>query len=268
MRRLLHITLVLPLLSGCGDAAQHAAEEALHEGAAPYRDGRFEEAAATYAKATHDPRVSFNLGNALHRMQLTDSATKAYGMSEPALGDTLLRTAVRYNLANGWTTIALEADSGIARCDKELEATLIEGDDIAQKLRMAVARDSLVRVRQRLDHLEDSALLQGATAYKEALRLSPSDEDARYNLALVQQRIAKRRKEAEQREKDRQKDEDKALSEKALLLIKKADELVDLYKFTEALKVLQDGLKAEPTLQQKQDYMNKLDLVTKAAKAQ
>jgi hypothetical protein len=31
---------------------------------------------------------------------------------------------------------------------------------------------------------------------------------------------------------------------------------------------LQEGLKAEPSLQQKQEYMNKLDVVTKAAKAQ
>lgn len=265
MRRPIHIALMPFLLLACGDAAQHAAEEALHEGAVPYREGRFEDAAAIYAGATHDPRVRFNLGNALYRMQLADSATRTYRTNEPALEDTALRSAVRYNLANGWTTIALATDSAIATCDKELESTLIQGDDIAMKLRMAVARDSLVRVRQQLDHLEDSALAQGAAAYKEALRLSPTDEDARYNLALVQQRIAQRRKEAEQRKKDQQKNEDKALSEKALLLMKKADELVDLYKFTEALKVLQDGLKAEPTLQQKQDYMNKLDVVTKAA---
>lgn len=268
MRRLLHIAVLPPLLLGCGDAAQQAAEEALHEGAIPYREGRFQEAAAVYAAAPHDARVSFNLGNALYRMQLADSATRSYRISEPAIMDTTLRAAVRYNLANAWTTIALDADSAIHRCDKELETTVIQGDDIAMKLRMAVTRDSLARVRQQLEHLEDSALALGAAAYKEALRLSPADEDARYNLALVQQRITQRRKEAEQRQNDQQKNEEKTLSDKALLLMKKADELVDRYKFTEALKVLQDGLKAEPTLQQKQDYMNKLDLVTQAAKAQ
>ncbi len=267
MRSLLHITLAM-LLAGCGDAAQHAAEKALHQGAAPYHDQRYTEAAAIYASATYDPRVAYNLGNALYRMNLPDSATKTFGMVPPSDADTALLVATRYNMANAWTTIALEADSAIAKCQEQLEHSLIEGEDIARKVRMAVTRDSLIHARQRLDHLVDSALIQGANAYKGSLRMAPADEDARYNLAFVQRWIAQRRKEAEQRRQDQEKNEEKTLTEKALLLMKKADELVDLYKFTEALQLLQEGLKAEPSLQQKQEYMNKLDVVTKAAKAQ
>ena len=255
MRSLLHITLAM-LLAGCGDAAQHAAEKALHQGAAPYHDQRYAEAAAIYASATYDPRVAYNLGNALYRMNLPDSATKTFGMVPPSDADTALLVATRYNMANAWTTIALEADSAIAKCQEQLEHSLIEGEDIARKVRMAVTRDSLIHARQRLDHLVDSALIQGANAYKGSLRMAPADEDARYNLAFVQRWIAQ------------EKNEEKTLTEKALLLMKKADELVDLYKFTEALQLLQEGLKAEPSLQQKQEYMNKLDVVTKAAKAQ
>ena len=50
--------------------------------------------------------------------------------------------------------------------------------------------------------------------------------------------------------------------------MQQADEMVERYEFTKALNLLRDALKTDPTLQQRQDYMNKLDVVTKAAAAQ
>jgi len=172
-----------------------------------------------------------------------------------------------HNLGNSWTLLALDADSVSKRGSEILKGMKIEGQDISGKVRQLVMRDSLQKEQLRLEHLVDSALAQGADAYKNALRGSPADEDARHNLALVQKRIAARVKEAAQKAKNKDQNKNKGLSERAKMLLAKADELVEQYKFTEALKVLQDGLKAEPTLQQQQDYMQKLDVVTKAAQA-
>ena len=80
---------------------------------------------------------------------------------------------------------------------------------------------------------------------------------------------ARAKKAAEENDKDqnKDKDKDKGLSERAKLIMQKADELVDQYLFKDALKVMNDGLKADPTLKQQQEYMHKLDVVTKAAEA-
>jgi hypothetical protein len=53
-----------------------------------------------------------------------------------------------------------------------------------------------------------------------------------------------------------------------MIILQKADELVDAYKFAEALALLNAGLKQDPTLEQRKDYMEKLELVQKAAGTQ
>ena len=46
----------------------------------------------------------------------------------------------------------------------------------------------------------------------------------------------------------------------------RADELVEKYLFQEALDVMRQGVQQDPTLQQRKDYMDKLDMITKAAR--
>lgn len=266
MKRMAHIAVLL-LATACGDAAQRAAEDALHEGAPPYREGRYVDAAAIYGAATHDPRVAYNLGNTFIKQHLPDTALRAYAQAIERGTNDADDAMSWYNMGNGWATLAHDADSMVDRGEELLKGMRIEGDDIAMKLRSIVARDSIQQDLQRLEHLLDSALAQSADAYKNTLRRTPADEDARYNLALVQKHIAMRVKEAAEKAKNQQKDKDQELSERALKLMQQADELVDQYKFTEALKLLQDGLKTDPSLKQKQEYMNKLDVVTKAAQA-
>ena len=62
-------------------------------------------------------------------------------------------------------------------------------------------------------------------------------------------------------------DEKKELSERAKLIMKRADELVEQHKFKEALEVMEQGLKQDATLQKEKEYMDKLGVVTKAASA-
>ena len=127
-------------------------------------------------------------------------------------------------------------------------------------------RDSLQRQRNGLDHLVDSALTEGAEQFKNTLRRTPQDEDARHNLAIAQRLIAARPKNPGGNGSNK-KDEKKELSERAKLIMKRADELVEEHKFQEALEVLEQGLKQDATLQKEKEYMDKLGVVTKAARA-
>lgn len=266
MKRMAHIA-VLVLATACGDASQRAAEKALHEGVPPYREGRYVDAATIYGAATNDPRVAYNLGNTFLKQHLLDTAVYTYAQAIERGTNDPDDAMSWYNLGNGWAILAHDADSMADHGEEALRGMRIAGDDIAMRLRSIVARDSVQQDLQRLEHLVDSALAQSAEAYRNTLRRTPTDEDARYNLALVQERIAMRMKEAAEKAGNQKKDKDQELSERALKLMQQADELVDQYKFTEALKLLQDGLKADPSLKQKQEYMNKLDVVTKAAQA-
>ena len=59
---------------------------------------------------------------------------------------------------------------------------------------------------------------------------------------------------------------DGELGDKAKLIMARADELVEKYLFQEALDVMRKGVQQDPTLQQRKDYMDKLDMITKAAR--
>jgi hypothetical protein len=266
MKRFIHIALIA-LVTACGSPAERAAEDALRKGEQPYRQGQYHAADSIYAQAAFDPRVAYDLGNALYEQDLLDTAIRSYSAAIEGTFNEDLKAAGSYNLGNGWALLAHDADSLSDLSEKLLSEMRIEGNDLGQKVRQFVVRDSLQQGVVRLEHMVDSALAQSADAYKNNLRRTPADEDARHNLAVVQKLIAQRVKEAAERKKNKDQDKNKGLSERAKLLMKKADELVEQFKFTDALKVLQDGLKTEPTLQQQQEYMHKLDVVTQAAQA-
>ena len=260
------LPLIVLLLAGCGTQQERDAENALHTGEEAYREGRFNDAADTYAKASFDPRVGYDLGNALYRQQLWDTAVSAFTNASDVLPNGPLKADALHNLGNGWMQRSSYADSVSTVMANTASGIRIEGDDIGRKVRQVVMRDSMQRGAQQLQQLVDSALLQSASAYKNSLRLDPTDDDTRHNLALALYKIAAREKAANERDGDKNK-EDKELSARAKEIMAKADELVEQYKFQEALKVMQDGLKEDPTLKNKKDYMDKLTVVNTAAAA-
>jgi len=268
MKYVVYIALIV--LTACGTPAERAAEHALREGVKTYRTQHFEQAAATYAQASFDPRVAYNLGNTLYRQALWDTAMATYGQAIASTPVGREQAPAFHDLGNCWMQLASRADTLEKQAGDQLSTIKIDGDDIGRKVRLFVVRDSLRTTQRDLVHLIDSALVQGSEAYKNALRRSPTDEDSRHNLALAQGMIAARVKKAaddQAKEKEKDKDKNKGLSERAKLIMQKADELVEQYLFKEALTVMNDGLRTDPTLKQHQEYMHKLDVVTKAAEA-
>ncbi|MCB0770953.1 MAG: VWA domain-containing protein [Flavobacteriales bacterium] len=259
--------VIMASTTGCGTAEERAAERALYEGEHPYRTERFADAVEIYARGGADPRVQHNLGNAEYRSARWDSAIAAYGKSVMAFTSAHDQASAAHNLGNAWSAAASEADSASIRILERIRTIRIDGDDIGRKVHLMVERDSLRKLNIEQIQLVDSALAQAAEAYKAALRRNPADEDTRHNLALAQYRIAERIEEADA-DGDKGEENGRAeLSQEAKEIMAKADELVEQYRFKEALNVMQDGLKAHPTLQQEQAYVQKLDVVTKAAEA-
>lgn len=255
------------MLFACGTPAERAAEVALHEGEAPYRKGDFAGAAMIYASATTDGRVAANLGSALYRSGLLDTAIAGFAAATERSADIMVQARACYDLGNAWFMLSRRADSTANEAGRMLSTMTIQGQDIRQQVRRIVERDSIAREQVRLLSLVDSALAQSSNAYRNSLRRDPLDEDARHNLSLVDRIIAARRKDNADREGGKEDENNKALSARAMQLIEQADALVDEFKFAEALALLRNALAAEPSLSQRKDYMDKLDVVTKAAEA-
>ncbi|MBK9177608.1 MAG: hypothetical protein IPM46_15000 [Flavobacteriales bacterium] len=254
------------VLGSCGTPEQRLADRALRLGARHYFDSAFVRADSAFAIAPHDARAVYDRGMAAQASFAFGDAASHFEQAA-AMDTTALRPLALYNLGHARLDEARDADTTIARIQHNLGRTAPATDDITDRVSAFVLTDSLSREATRLEGRIDSALVGAINGFKACLRLTPADEDARHNLVLAQSIWAKRQKERSDRSKDGDKDKDKALTEKAKLLLQQADELVDQYRFKDALQLLQGGLKQEPSLSNKKEYMDKLDLVTKAAEA-
>ncbi len=268
MERMKWSTCIFALmLVACGNEQERTAERALRSGSALFHAERYVAADSTYATAPFDARTVYNRGNSNHR---SGHWNEAIGHYRDAIAmDSLrgLRSSAFYNLGTTQLTEALHADTSVGTNNEILGKIVVDGPDIAAKVSQFVLRDSLQREISRLEALIDSSLAQAQDSYKEALRRTPGDDDARFNLTYVRRLMAQRVKEGRGDGGKGKDDKQQELSAKAKLIMQRADELVEAYKFQEALQVLQDGLKQDPSLQAKKEYMDKLNTVTKAAAA-
>ena len=255
--------MALLLLQACGDADARLAARALQDGNTHYHQERFAQADSSYAGAPGDHRAVYNRGNSAHRSAAWNAAVQHFGTAVELADSAVDRARAQYNLGNARRLQARYADSLGQALGRDIAGIRIEGPDIAGKVRLAVHRDSLRQLQQRMLHLTDSALVAGAEAYRKCLRLEPHAEDARHNLTAALTLIAERRSGDDGANTNK----DQALSERARQLLAEADELVEQYRFREALELLRSALEKEPSLEQRKDYMDKLDVVTKAAQA-
>ncbi|MCB9184760.1 MAG: hypothetical protein H6591_12685 [Flavobacteriales bacterium] len=253
-------------LMACGSPEQRLAERALHQGVAAYHDSAYQVADSAFALAPDDARAVYDRGVNGLALHGPVYAAEHFGTAA-RLDSGNVRPLAFYNSGAAQLQEAREAESTIARITRDLERTAPTTDDINDRLHALVQTDSLRRESHRLEGRIDTALTGSIEAFKNSLRHDPDQEDARHNLMLAMRLWAKRQKDKARDGDKNDKDKEKALTERARLLLEKADELVDAFRFQEALRVLQDGLKQEPSLSTKKEYMDKLDLVTKAAQA-
>jgi tetratricopeptide (TPR) repeat protein len=258
------ITLSL-LLAACGDPDKRAVEKALRAGSASYHEGDLETALAHFQDAPEDHRLKYNAGVVLDHLDRLGEATQRFEEAAVLADSSVQRANAQYNLGHTWQRRATVADTLAAQAARAA-AAMQPGGDITEQVRNAVVLDSLLISISKELLFSDSALLQGREAYRAALRNNPHDEDARYNLTMVQNTLAARAKAAEQRRRERDAEKGKELTQLARAIIARADSLVGRYAFDEALRTMREGLEREPALMQRKDYSDKLETVTKAAR--
>lgn len=263
-----HAPFTLLLLAACGSPQERDAERALRLGAAAFDEGRFEKADSLYALAPHDARAAFNGGNSAFRLGRWPDAARRFSESMRLDSSAGHAARARFNLAAAHLAEARDADTTIARLHREVGQLRMDGTDIARDVATFVLRDSLQRDLMRLESSIDSAYAAAVRWNKAALRADPSDDDARRNLMIARRAFEARLRAREAaRQGDKDSDKEKQLSQRAQLLMQQADSLVEQYRFRNALELLQKGLREDPSLRSKEEYMRKLETVNKAAQA-
>lgn len=257
---------IIPLLAlaACGTPG----ERALRLGAEAYDEGAFARADSLFALAPDDARALFNRGNSAFRMGRWDEAARQFQAAMQLDSAAGRRAAAPFNLGAARLAEARHADTAITRLQRDLGQLRLEGTDIARDVATFVRRDSLRRDLVRLESTIDSAYAAAIRWNKRALRADPADDDARLNLAIAQRAFdARQRARRSGQDGQDKKDQDRQLSPRALILMQQADSLVEQYRFRSALDLLQQGLREDPSLKSKQEYMQKLETVTQAAQA-
>jgi Ca-activated chloride channel homolog len=157
----------------------------VNEGNELYRSKKFDRAREKYRRADRtkpDGRESrFNDGNAAYRSGDIKGALESYEQAGRRAGG---REDVTSSLYNAGTTFLNAADQGAAN---PILAQAAGGD--AQKLRMEGYRKAI-------------------DLYKQALKLDPAHEDARYNLAYAQRKLEQMQQQQQNKNDKQQKKKD------------------------------------------------------------
>lgn len=261
-------SLLLLLLTACRSPQERDAERALRMGAVAYDDSRFEQADSLFSLAPVDARATYNAGNSAFRLGHWPDAARRFAESLRLDTSAVNTSRACFNLAAAHLADARDADTTIARLGRDIGRLRIEGADIARDVATFVLRDSLQRDMLRLESGIDSAYAAAIRWNKAALRAAPGDDEARRNLVIAQRAYeARQRAKEAARQGDKDRDKDQKLSLRAQQLMQQADSLVEQYRFRNALELLQKGLREDPSLRSKEDYMRKLETVNKAAQA-
>ncbi|MFZ1693868.1 MAG: hypothetical protein WAT74_11765 [Flavobacteriales bacterium] len=266
MKRILLIGMVV--LASCATPEERLAERALRMGASAYDAEDYAKADSLFASAPFDARALFNSGNSGFRMARWSDAIARFREARHLDSSAAHRHHVLFNLAAAHLADARDADTSIVRLTRDLGALRIEGHDIAQDVSTFVLRDSLRLDLMRLESSIDSSYAAAIRWNKAVLRMNPGDDDARLNLVLAKRAYDARKKARDARDqRDKDKDKNQELSVRAQLIMQQADSLVEQYRFNKALELMHQGLREDPSLKQKEEYMKKLETVTNAAQA-
>lgn len=180
MKRSLFI--ILFVFIGFGLFAQNSkgARKAVRSGNKSYKDQLYGTAEADYRKALEEDasskEASFNLANTYYKQQRWDDALKEYQHY------LTLEAENPEKMGSAWSNI------GNTYLKKKANEKAAAGGGAAM---MGAAAGQQQPQQGQAKQQEDN-LKQSMEAYKNALRLNPTDDDTRYNLAVVQKMIKDR----------------------------------------------------------------------------
>lgn len=183
-------------------------------------------------------------GNALFAEGKFDEANNAY---RDAQLDQPTSPLIDYNIAN-----TLHEKKSYEEAIKLYDKITKNSDD---PLLQAKAFYNLGNTLFRLDKWPESIL-----AYKEALKIDPNDEDAKYNLEYVRTKL-KQNADKEQQGQDKQQDQQQQKiepSDYARRLKAQAEALVARREYQRAHDLMQRGLQEDETVAAFQDFIDRI----------
>ncbi|NDV78887.1 tetratricopeptide repeat protein [Dysgonomonas sp. 511] len=180
---------ILFITFALGLSAQKEARKAVRSGNKAYKEQLYGTAQGEYEKALgHDAsskEASYNLANTYYKQQRWDDALKEYDHYLTLEKDNPEK------MSAAWSNVGNTYLKKKANEKSQAQAMQNQGQQPQQG-------------GQQTDHLKLSM-----EAYKNALRLNPTDDETRYNLAVVQKMIQDRQNEDQNQNQDKQQDQDK-----------------------------------------------------------
>ncbi len=184
-------------------------------------------------------------GNKLFEEGKFDAANNAYRdaqLSNPA------SPLIDYNIAN-----TLYEKKNYEEALKSYDKALKGADDASFQSEIYYNKGNCLF---RLNKLPESIL-----AYKDALKLNPDDEDAKYNLEFVRSKLKENADQQEQDQNQQQQEKKVEPSEYAKKLKAQAEAFVAQREYKRAHDLMQAGLKVDETVAAFQDFMTRIQSI-------
>lgn len=258
--KLLCVVLVLASASSVGQI-DHAL---IYKASQAYEAGNFNSADSLYTVAldtdSGDELALFNRGVVRFESSRYEEAISDFYSAAESFEEDSLKSNAYFNLGNahikGWYQKDFTLDVLKAQIE-ELGQT--DGSNVDIKMINYLKKDSLLQIQKKVLSAKKQHLHDGIKAYKDALRVYPHHDDARYNLVYSMNLLPKK---PDPSDKDDQDDQDKPEpTEYAKKLKQEALDLVRKHEFEKAYNLLEKGAAKDETVQQFEELIKNLKII-------
>lgn len=190
--------------------------------------------------------------------QLKEEAAEAYKAGKFEQAAVIYKTLVDSFEVNS-EPLQLNLGHSLARSGKEQEA------DATYRTLAANANDKVIKslAFQQLGVMatKKQNLKDAVSYFKQSLKAHPANDAARYNYEL-----AKKKLQQQQDQQDQKKEDQPEPSEWAKELKKKAEQLVNRFRYQEAYDLMQQGLQQDPTVKAYENFINRIGTILEIEK--
>jgi hypothetical protein len=235
----------------------------VYQASEAYESGDFKSADSLYTvaleSASGDELALYNRGVVRFESSRYEEAIPDFLAAAESFGEDTLKSNAYHNLGNahikGWYQKDFTLDVLKAQIE-ELGQT--DGANVDVKMINYLKKDSLLQIQKKVLSDKKAHLKDGIEAYKDALRVSPANANARYNLVYAMNLLPKKPDPSDNDDEDQDKPEP---TEYAKKLKQQALDLVRTHEFEKAYKLLEEGTKKDETVQQFEELIKNLKII-------
>lgn len=256
-----YLILVIAVLNSPMPGNSQADLSILHNASVAYEAGKFTAADSLYSAALEnapgDELGLYNRGVTRYESNRFDQAIPDFLASAESFTNDTLKSNAYYNLGNSYVKGWYQKDFSLDVLKAQIEELgQTEGSNVDVKMFNYLKKDSLLQEQKKILATKKLYLRNGINSYKDALRVSPQHNDARYNLTYAMSLLPKKK------DPNDKNDEDKPQPTAFAKEIKKqALDLVRKHEFDAAYNLLMEGAKKDETVQQFEELIKNLKTI-------